>query len=156
MNPTTIDRSETEEFRTNWSAAAQDIASVPDAVVKFTKVEGYTTFLAEYAAVDGNFIIHFFPPMEAFTPVGGKPVLNRDFMLWWQSKFPEILSPAAEDYFKATLPTLQAQYVPEMQSWWMRAGGFARRLGASAFVEGFFASLDQRIDAASSASAGNS
>jgi len=157
MTPKTIGREETEEFRGQWAAAAQDVAGVSDAVVKFKQVECYTTFLAEYAAVDGNVIIHFFPPRESFTMVGGKPVLSRDFMHWWQTRFPELLSPAAEEYFKATQPTLQAQYIPEMQSWWMRAGGFARRLGVSAFVEGFFSLLDQRIDeASSSSSAGNS
>lgn len=128
--------------------APEAIGNVSDAVVQFTRVEGYTTFLAEYAFVDGNIIIHFFPPREAYTQVMGHPKLTEEFALAWQRKFPMILSPTAEGYFKATLPVLSAQYIPEMQSWYMRAGGFALRLDPDAFVLAFFAKLDQEIDRA--------
>jgi hypothetical protein len=150
---TVVSRSETEGFSRKYRENAQDVAGVPDAVVQFTKVEEYTSFLAEYADVDGNFIIHFFPPKEAYSSSSGSPKVSQEFILWWQRKFPEILSPAAEGYFKATRPTLTAQYIPEMQSWWMRAGGFARRLGAKEFVEGFFAELDRQVDSFAASSA---
>jgi hypothetical protein len=40
-----------------------------------------------------------------------------------------------------------------MASWWMRAGGFAHRLDAEGFILGFFAKLDQALDAADAAAA---
>lgn len=149
---TNLDAGAIGGFYSKWG---NEFDGVPGAVPQFTKVEGYTTFLAEYADVNGSFVIHFFPPREAYVTTSSGIKVSQDYLLWWQRRFPEVLSPTAEEHFKTTYPTLAAQYIPEMQSWWMRAGGFAKRLGASDFVEAFFALLDQRLDAASSASVGS-
>jgi hypothetical protein len=124
------------------------VANVLDATVKFTKVEEYTTFLAEYAFVDGDIIIHFFPPREQYVQVGDGFKMIEEHLLRWQRAFPQVLSPVAEHYFKATLPVIMAQYIVEMTSWYFKAGGFARQLDPESFVLKFFAQLDQAIDAA--------
>lgn len=124
------------------------VANVLDATVKFTKVEDYTTFLAEYAFIDGDIVVHFFLPREYYVQVadGYKPLDER--LIWWQRAFPQVLSPVAEKYFAATFPVLMAQYVPEMTSWYFKAGGYARRLDPEAFLLQFFSYLDQAIDVA--------
>jgi len=124
------------------------VANVQDAVVKFAKVEDYTTFVAEYAMVDGDIIVHFFPPREQFVRVEDGFKLLDEHMLRWQRAFPQVLSPVAEKFFAATLPVIMAQYVPEMTSWYFKAGGFARRLDPEAFVLRFFSVLDQALDVA--------
>lgn len=125
------------------------MSGIYDAVVTFTQVENFTTFLAEYACVDGDIVLHFFPPREMYVQTPGTSThrVLSDFMLRWQREFPRVLSPTAEAYFKATYPQLAADYVPEMTSWWMRASGFARTLDPDSFIRGFLESLDQALDA---------
>lgn len=124
------------------------VANVVDAVVKFTKVEEYTTFLAEYAMMDGDIVVHFFPPQEQYVKVAEGYKMLDEHLLRWQRAFPQVLSPVAEKYFAATYPVLVAQYVTEMTSWYFKAGGFARRLDPESFVLRFFAQLDQVLDVA--------
>lgn len=154
---TRVDPAETREvFAQMRQSAGRDepvaLGNVLDAVVKFTQVNSYTTFAVEYACVDGSFVIHFFPPPEAFVMVEGARKVPTEYLLFWQKKFPAVLSPVAEGYFKATYPQLMAQYVPEMRSWYMRAGGFANRLDPDTFLQQFFALLDRALDALTAAS----
>jgi hypothetical protein len=123
------------------------LGNVLNAVVKFNQVRDYTTFLAEYTCLDGNIVVHFFPPLEAYVGVGEARKVVEEYLLFWQKKFPLVLSPVAEDYFKATRPVLTAQYIPEMQSWYLKAGGFANRLDPDAFILKFFERLDAGLDA---------
>lgn len=149
-----VDVEETKEVFAQMRRAAGGkdepvaLGNVLDAVVKFTQVADYTTFLAEYAFLDGNIIVHFFPPFEAYVGTGEARRVLEEYSLYWQRQFPVVLSPVAENYFKATRPVLIAQYVREMQSWYLRAGGFANRLDPDAFILGFFAALDAGLDAA--------
>jgi len=147
-----VDAAETAEvFAKMRQAAGVDepvaLGNVLDAVVKFTQVDSYTTFAVEYACIDGAFVIHFFPPPEAYVMVEGVRKIPSEYLLFWQKKFPAVLSPVAESYFKATYPQLMAQYVPELRSWYMRAGGFANRLDPDTFLQSFFALLDRALDA---------
>jgi len=122
------------------------VGNVLNAVVKFIQVEQYTTFLAEYAFLDGDIIVHFFPAKEEYIEVAGKHRVREESLLRWQRLFPEVLSPVAEAYFRATLPRISAQYVPEMTSWYFRAGGFANLLNADNFILTFFERLDDALD----------
>lgn len=150
----TIDPKETADvFRKAREQAGSDepalIGGVLDAVVNFTKVEEYTTFLAEYAIVDGNIVVHFFPPREAFelSAHNGQPRVTAEFLRRWKRTFPEVLSPVAEDYFQATQPIVQAKYIEEMTSWWLRAGGFGTSvLDPDAFILRFFSRMDAALD----------
>ena len=157
MTTARIDPSETravfeaERQRAGGHAAPSEIGI--NSIVEFTKVEDYTTFLAEFAFVDRDIVLHFFPPREAYVVAGEKLRVVDSYLLWFQRRFPEVLSPVAEEYFQATKPVVVAQYVPEMTSWWMRCGGFAARLEPEAFIRKFFALLDQRIDASSKVAA---
>lgn len=127
------------------------IGSVKEAVVNFTRVDKFTTFLAEFAVVGDDLVFHFFPPREKYVSVPGTDKLRVDhsFLPLWQRKFPEVLSPVAESYFRATKPRLVAQYAPEFTSWWMRAGGFAQRLDPAGYSTLFLSTLDAALDAAS-------
>jgi hypothetical protein len=156
VNARRVDVSETEAVFAQMREAAGGkeepvaLGNVLDAVVKFTQVGDYTTFLAEYAFLDGSIVVHFFPPAEAYAGTGDARKVVEEYLLYWQRKFPLVLSPVAEDYFKATRPVLTAQYITEMQSWYLRAGGFANRLDPDAFILGFFERLDAGLDASQS------
>jgi hypothetical protein len=137
---------EQERQQAGGKDAPVAVGNVLDAVVKFTQVEQYTTFLSEYAFVDGDIVVHFFPSKEEYIEVAGRHRVREEFLLIWQRLFPEVLSPVAETYFKATLPIISAQYIPEMTSWYFRAGGFARHLHAEEFILRFFERLDDALD----------
>lgn len=126
------------------------IGNIPDAVIKFTEVKGFTTFLAEYAVQDGSYIVHFFPPRERYVSTGGgKMQVHGEFLVKWQRTFPKVLSPTAENYFGASQPRLQAAYTAEMFSWWLKAAGFAERLDPDGYIMKFFEELDSALDAIS-------
>lgn len=124
------------------------VDQVSSAVPKFVQIDSYTTFMAEYSPVRNDLIFHFFPPREAYVVgPGAAPRVLMDFLPKWKRTFPEILSPVAEGYFGATRPVLEAQYVTEMSSWWLRAGGFANRLDPEGFALAFLEKLDAALDA---------
>lgn len=125
------------------------IGNVGNAVIKFTEVKGFTTFLAEYAIQDDNYIVHFFPPKERYVFANGKHQIHGPFLVKWQRTFPLVLDPIAQAYFGATSPRLQAAYTAEMFSWWFKAAGFASRLGPDEYLLRFFEKLDAALDAAS-------
>ena len=116
-----------------------DIYGVENAVPKFFKVDIYTTFTAEWAAIDGDFVIHFFLPSDQVLPGGSDGH-------YWQTLFPQVLSDSAESFFSATKPRITAQYTPELSSWFFKARGFALVLNQSDFLAGFFAALDSSLD----------
>jgi len=152
---TTVDPAETAAvFRQAREQAGAfdigaDIGGVADAVLKFTKVEKFTTFLAEYVFSDGAIIVHFFPPLEAYETslVTQQPRVSAEFLRSWKNKFPSVLSPTAENYFLATYPVLAATYVEEMTSWWMRVGGYGAFANVDADIMRFFETLDAALDA---------
>ncbi len=151
---TTIDPRETAEvFRQARAQAGMEeptaIGNVVDAVLNFTRVEDFTTFLAEYVFLDGNIVIHFFPPREAFelSQTSQQPRISAEYLKYWKRKFPTVLSPVAEEFFNATAPIITATYVEEMASWWMRANGYASRMDPDGFIRLFFAELDRSLDA---------
>lgn len=144
----TFDVFQSERAAANGKDAPVLIGGVQDAVLKFKQISTYTTFNVEYALIDENIVIHFFPPFEAYvaTQGGGKRVAD-EYLLKWKRHFPAILSPAAMSYFNATLPVISATYVEEMTSWYMRCAGFANRLDPDALVLGFLEKLDKALDA---------
>jgi hypothetical protein len=123
--------------------AAEKVSSAPafqdvgSAVPVFHQVPDYTTYRAEWTILDGDFVIHFFRPEPD----------DRGFARqYWTGQFPQDLSDTAEQYFRATKPRIFAQYVPELESWYMRARGFASCLDPEGFIGEFFRQLDQRLD----------
>jgi len=129
-----------QESASAGADAPAAIGNVADAVVSFIKVEDYTTFVAEYAFIDGNIVLHFFHSRETW---------NRDdkwHVTYFLDMFPSVLSQVAEAYFEATKPRIVAQYTPEMTSWYMRANGFAVRLDPDGFVRRFLSKLDVALD----------
>ena len=127
----------------------KDFGNIDGAVVKFTRVDDFTTLSAEYALKEGDIVFHFFPPLEAFLHVQGTDSkrVPQDYLREWSSRFERSVSPVAEEHFRATYPVLAAQFIPEMQSWWVRAGGFANRLNAEELATSFIAKMDAALDA---------
>ena len=126
-------------------AGAAPIGNVRNAVVGdpekgLTKVEDYTTFLAEYTFLEGDIIVHFFQTKEIAKAEGKDR--------YWLRIFPPVMSDTAEEYFQATKPRIFAEYVPEMTSWYMRCHGFANRLDPAGYILDFFEKLDDALEAA--------
>lgn len=117
---------------TNLLSSASDGGVV---VKRFTPVPDYTTFYAQYMVENEHIVVQFFRTKEHSSNA------------FWKQRFPEVLSEFAQSYFKATYPQLVAMYVEEVDSWWMRAGGFAH-LDIPALMSSFFEGLDAQLEAA--------
>jgi hypothetical protein len=113
-------------------------AELPVLPLMFTHIDGYTTFRAEFAIVDGDIVYHFYVTEEVQK--------LRDAHKYWDAVFPATLQTVAREYFNADYPRLQAQYVPEMASWWFRAKGFGQKLDPQRFSYRFFDTFDAALD----------
>lgn len=120
---------------------ADDIAA---GVPKFTKVDEYTTFAAEWVLQNGNIIVHFFLPSDFERGAQSKRV-------YWTMLFPIALDYVAQEVFAATAPRLQAKYTEELNSWWFRANKYDHIIDLKAFLRKFFDSLDAELEKALSA-----
>lgn len=107
--------------------------------MSFTRVEEYTTFVAEYAVEDEDIILHFYPTEE----MSHEKELDRQY---WLRLFPTVLDPVARDFFSADFPRLKACFVPEMGSWWLRAYGLAG-LDPEGRVSRFLDKFDSALEA---------
>lgn len=110
---------------------------VASAIPKFTKVTGYTNFLAEYALVGDNIVVHFFATPE-------RPWSEHGY---WRKIFPEALNSQGQLHFQATKPRLRAMLTEEMRSWWFEAKNYAHIIDLDAYMLKFFDRLDAQIDA---------
>lgn len=110
--------------------------SIAEGVPKFTKVEGYTSFLAEFALIDNDIVVHFFETSE-------HPATDTNY---WLVLFPSVLDHFAQGYFQATAPRLTAKYTEEMKSWWLKAQGYSHLLDLDAFMTKFFENLDAALE----------
>lgn len=117
----------------------------------FTKVDRFTTFLAEYAFLDKDIVLHFFPSEEVHQSPKAKS--------YWFDTFPKVLDPVARRAFGAEPPRLEAQFIemaipsfiPVDQakatpSWWLCAHGFTDVLDPDGLVARFLSSLDAALD----------
>lgn len=120
--------------------------------VVFTKVDRFTTFLAEYTFRDKDIILHFFPSDEVHQ--------SQNARTYWNEVFPRVLDPVARASFGVEPPRLEAQYVemaipsfiPADQakatpSWWLCAHGFTEILDPDGLVDRFLVALDVALDA---------
>ena len=122
----------TEKQATELLSQQNDLA-VP--TLSFTKNTDFTTFVAEYAFDGDDIVYHFFRPEE-----------RKGDDAYWKELFPNTLSSVAMSNFNATFPRLKAAYTSEVDSWWLRASGFANVGDPAARSERFFAQLDKAID----------
>lgn len=114
--------------------------SMPALPIQFMPVTDFTTFSAEVAVSEGDFIYHFYATDEVNK--GANP------RQYWLELFPSILEKAAQEYFKATFPRLKAAYTEEKASWWLRAYGFGRVLDPHKLSLGFCDKLDAALESA--------
>lgn len=118
----------------------------------FVKVDNFSTFLAEYAFIDKDIVLHFFPSEEVHQSPKARP--------YWFDVFPKVLDPIARQSFGAEPPRLEAQFIemaipsfiPADQakptpSWWLCAHGFTELLDPHGLVGRFLSSLDRALDA---------
>ena len=82
-------------------------------VLNFIKDTTPASFIAEHAVEETDIIYHFFPPQHGILTT------------LWKQTFPECLEKVAVDFFGAGTPRLRAAYTEEVNSWWLRAYGFA-------------------------------
>lgn len=110
--------------------------------LQFKKVEGYTTFWAEYAFDGEDIVFHFFLPPEKANEVRSA---------YWLTAFPAALEVAGPKAFQVGAPRLQGKHINDLgiNSWWFRAFGFAEGLAPDALAERFFDALDQELDTSS-------
>lgn len=94
-----------------------DTSPVPCEPMKFEQ-NTYQNFHVEYAADDGNLVVHFFVHPDTIRTWPEVAVES-----WWQNAFASTLSDVAQDYFKATVPRIMAKYTMETASWWFKARG---------------------------------
>jgi hypothetical protein len=113
-------------------------AELPVMPLMFIQVNDYTSFRAEFAIADGDLVFHFYVTEEIQKL--GKP---HDY---WDTYFPEALQTVAREYFNSDFPQLQAQYVPEMASWWFRAKSFGQRLDPQRLSYRFLDKFDSALD----------
>jgi hypothetical protein len=112
------------------------------AIPKFTQLDGYHGFKAEYAIIRGDIVLHFFLPKHAQV---NSPEARQAWMSYWLKDFPAKLDPVAQEYFEANHPRLMAKYTSEVASWWFKAQGFGEVLDVGEFVGGFLKKLDEAL-----------
>lgn len=120
------------------SAVQDSPAELPVLPLSFIQVNDYTTFRAEFAITEGDIVYHFFITAE----INGLVNPRR----YWDELFPSKLQDVAREYFKADFPRLQAQYIPEMASWWFRAKGYGAKLDPHRFSYRFFDLFDEALE----------
>lgn len=100
--------------------------------VLFEQVPYVTRFRAEYALLDEDIVFHFFRH-------------DGDTDAFWRDAFPHALDPVARAEFRAEYPQLAASYIPEVDSWWLRAYGFGALLAPEVLIEKFLKALDSSV-----------
>jgi len=121
------------------------VGGLEEAVVRFTPIDDFTTFNAEYTLLEeSDIVVHFFLPRELQGPEGHplKPAVHH----YWTQLFPSVLDPVARAHFDAEQPRLVAKYSPEVTSWWLRARDYGHILDLRSYLVRFFQSMDQGLD----------
>jgi hypothetical protein len=107
--------------------------------VHFVEVKDYTTFDAEYGEKDGNLIFHFFKTPE----VCGRA----DEEQFWVKLFPQVLDVVAREAFSDPEgQRLVGAYTEELESYFLKARGFASVPDPDGLATAFLEQLDQALD----------
>jgi len=108
--------------------------------LRFTRNEEYTTFIGEHVFDGNDIVFHFFKSPE----LAAKAAVDQ--VAYWKNTFPDALSQVAQDVFQAGYPRLKATYTQEVDSWWMRAYGFAVEGMPDDRVRAFYDNLDAELE----------
>jgi hypothetical protein len=128
---------DTKEGRVDLMKQQPSFKNVGDAVPKFKKVSDYTNFLAEYALINGNVVVHFFETPE-------RPWQDTGY---WRKLFPAVLDEQGQLHFQGTFPRLKARLTEEMRSWWFEAQNYTHIIDLDDYMGRFFHRLDRQLDA---------
>lgn len=109
---------------------------IRQAIPDFKQVSDFTAFLAEYAMIEGDLVIHFFETEE-------RPAKDRHY---WLTIFANVLNDEGQAYFQATAPRLVAKYTEEMNSWFFKAQSYGHVINLDVFVMNFLERLDAKLD----------
>jgi hypothetical protein len=116
------------------------ITGLSKAVPKFTKIEDFTSFLAEYAMIGSDLVMHFYGTEEHPNDGGAEGEQ------YWKVHFPSCLELVGQDHFQATKPRLIAKYTKEMRSWFLKAQGYDHLTDIDEFVRKFCTKLDAALE----------
>ncbi len=106
------------------------------------------SFRAQHAVRDQDLVIQFFVPKHAVAALD-TPNGRVEWMKYWQTRFPEVLSPTAQRVFEADYPRILAKYTEELLSWWFKARGFGLVTDPNALAHHFYEELDKALQARS-------
>jgi len=120
--------------------APKVISGVAAGVPRFNRVDEFTTFLAEYAMVGSDLVMHFFGTEEH--PNNGSKEADQ----YWKVHFPSCLDQVGQEHFQATAPRLVAKYTEEMKSWFLKAQGYDHLTSTESFVMLFCRKLDSMLE----------
>lgn len=112
----------------HWTTNAGAVARAVPTLEEWTSEH----FRAEYFFDDGDLIVHLFP--EA-------PRSGGSFEQWMG----RALEQDAPEYFRATRPELEAQYVPQLDSYWLCAKGAGNSADPEERARRFFERIEARL-----------
>jgi hypothetical protein len=128
-----------------WGDMAEACAKMPKdrhgfSAVGFTKIER-PSFTGEVGRVDNDLLFHFWPAEDPKYSRG-----PNDGGLWEFSEiFPDALATSFLEVFRLE-DRLCWDFVPEMNSWVVRANGFGRNPLAEELAQSLFAVLQKRLE----------
>lgn len=153
--------SEQEESREVARRLRKSLSEEPEIGLrgmKFTKVER-EYFFVEYIHNRGYLVFHFFIPVQYMNITRNPPVTDAlgnvlddgvvytptpEALKYWTEVFPTFLDACAQEFFNATFPRIEAAYVPDVTSWFLRCRGFDV-IDQKSLCEGFIKAMDQKI-----------
>lgn len=112
---------------------------IGDAVVQLTEVDDFTTFKAEYTfRRDADIVVHFFRTPEIRALQAQEQ--------YWKQAFPLVLDEVARGFFEGEVERLRGEFIPEPDSWYFHALGYANKLDNDAYLAQFLVKMDERLE----------
>jgi hypothetical protein len=156
------DEKEAEELKHARTMQASDQTEVSGPLgFRIYRSSFFYAYHARRGPEERDYVVHFYPPaMMRFSPYAGIPE-TKDWPLadetheaierrwndseYWSRWFPMTLDLIAQEWFGASAPTLEAQHVPELVSWFFTARGMALCLMPEDRIQGFLERLDREM-----------
>lgn len=129
-----LNKQESQVVDTVVRDAVKDQPDMGASPLQFAQTDLPPYLRAEVAVVGKDLVFHFFL-LDPSKPLPG------GYSTFWETLFPTHLDTVARAHFRAEFPSLQAQRVNEFEidSWWLRAFGYAdASIDMPAFIQNFY------------------